>query len=129
MPKGELNIVVEYVETGDGRLHDRVMRRLNDAVSAVLGTFKDMGAIVTWRTQQNMPNVLTYTESLEVKLKVQEDFMVDAVHYTRLFYTGTSATVVHGEEHRDDMVTKYPKEWMDKLYEDVGTFDEEDLET
>lgn len=53
---------------------------------------------------------------------VPTEFLNDVVAFCSMFYQGGVACAVHGEEHQEMMLKKWPHHWMDMVFEGIGRF-------
>lgn len=59
-----------------------------------------------------------------LKQPLPPEFVDDVIAFCAMFYKGGVACGVHGEEHQEEMLKKWPREWMTILFTEVGEFGE-----
>jgi len=56
---------------------------------------------------------------------VPSEFLRDVTAFTIMFHSGTVACSNRGVDHQKEMQAKYPKEWMNWVFDTVGVFTED----
>ena len=99
-----------YVKKVDVRTYQK--NAVHKAIDASLNDFSD-----------------NFRKMIKASRKYPEEFLDDVLSFCAMFYhrgyPGEIACGVHGEELQEEMLKKWPKHWMDKIFEDVGKFGEE----
>lgn len=56
---------------------------------------------------------------------VSREFLEDVVCFANTFYDGAVPCYNRGVEHQKEMKAKYPKEWMEWVFNEIGYFNED----